>query len=61
MISETSEVLFKKVGRILKGMGFKIVYCFYENSHAKESVQNVSERLQARGIWSTHRSAESGT
>ena len=58
-LASDAEVLFTRVGRILKGMGFKSVYCFYDNSHAKESVQNVSARLQARSIWSTHRSAES--
>jgi hypothetical protein len=58
-LASDAEVLFTRVGRILRGMGFKSVYCFYDNSRAKESVQNVSARLQARSIWSTHRSAES--
>ena len=53
-----AEILFTRVGRILKGMGFRSVYCFYDNSHAKESVKSVSLRLKACGIWSTHRADE---
>ena len=53
-----AEVLFTRIGKILKGMGFKSVYCFYENSHSKESVKSLFLRLKARGIWSTHRADE---
>lgn len=41
-----------------KGVGFRSVCCFYDNSHAKESVKNASLRLKARVIWSIHRAGE---
>jgi amino acid transporter len=44
---------FTTLGRMLKGMGFRSVFSFYDNSHARESVLHVSKRLQARGTWST--------
>jgi|GEM_PF-91109 len=58
-LASDAEILFSRIGKILRGMGFKSVYCFYDYSHAKESVQNISARLKARNIWSTHHTNDS--
>jgi amino acid transporter len=57
-LATDAELLFTRVSRILKGMGFRSVYRFYDNSHAKESVQHVFSRQRAQGIWSTHSTEE---
>lgn len=60
-LASDADRLFTTLRRLLKNKGFKAVYCFYDLSHAQESVTHVSQRLQAHDIWSNHHSEKPGT
>ena len=54
-LAEEGAQTFTTVIKRLKGMGFRSVYRFYVDADTEQSVQQVAERMDARGIWSDHR------